>query len=318
MIFGSLLIAGCQSPRTRHEWLTLLFDGVPSKTAGPAAAPFTKAVVIAAVPPLPKPPFEVLHQPYEQQKCGACHDSSTVSTNAKLPLLQLCFNCHKNFLTEPKVKHQPVANGDCLECHAPHKSPNKNLLLQKGDALCLTCHDDPLAVGKVKHQGVKMSSCLDCHSPHATNFKGLLKASVQDTCADCHEEIPGKNKKSVHQPVANGECLECHVPHASDQKFLVKKSTPEMCWDCHDDFREKAKFQHFGVDDCASCHRPHASVEKKLLVKDVLKLCGECHEDNDLKKVKGHSGKAGVACTICHDPHVGTNANLLKPSARPK
>jgi predicted CXXCH cytochrome family protein len=37
-----------------------------------------------------------------------------------------------------------------------------------------------------------------------------------------------------------------------------------------------------------------------------------------LKADKGHAGFEGKSCTDCHDPHVGTNANLLKPSAMPK
>jgi predicted CXXCH cytochrome family protein len=322
VLAGSLLTTGCRSS-TRHSWLTFFFDGVPAETAtnsqamtsGTNASPEKTAVAITQ-PATLKPAPNVVHPPFAQNKCGECHDRASISTDAKLPLLQLCFNCHKDFLTGQKVKHQPVENGECTSCHAPHQSPYKNLLLQKGNALCLTCHDDPLANFKFKHEAVESGDCLDCHAAHATNFKGLLKKSVKETCEDCHADLI--KKKDIHQPVGGGDCLACHVAHASNKKNLVKKNTPALCWDCHDNFLEKAKFQHDVVEDCTSCHNPHQSAENFLLVKDVLKLCGDCHDDKDLKADKGHAGFEGKSCVVCHDPHIGTDKNLLKPAAKPK
>jgi len=146
----------------------------------------------------------------------------------------------------------------------------------------------------------------------------LLKKPVKDTCASCHDDIPGKNAKVIHQPVGDGDCTACHNPHATNTKSLVKKTAPALCWDCHDNFLEKAKFKHDVVEDCTGCHKPHQSAEQALLAKNILKLCGDCHDDKDLKAVKGHAGSEGKACTVCHDPHTGTNAKLLKPSAAPK
>jgi len=91
-----------------------------------------------------------------------------------------------------------------------------------------------------------------------------------------------------------------------------------LCWDCHDNFLEKAKFKHDVVEDCTGCHKPHQSKENALLAKDILKLCGDCHEEKDLQAVKGHAGAEGKSCIACHDPHIGQNAKLLKPSAVPK
>jgi predicted CXXCH cytochrome family protein len=317
---GLLLTSGCSST-TQRKWLTFFFDGVPpatSMTNHPVAqvSTGTNHTVVATVPrpQWPKPPENVMHRPYAEGKCGQCHGEDMMSAEPKLPIRQLCFTCHKDFLTDFKVKHQPVDNGECLSCHEVHESPNKNLLVKKGNDLCLMCHDDPLAEGKVKHQAVESGECLDCHAPHATNFKGLLKKSVKDTCADCHDDLA--KKKDVHQPVEDGDCLACHVPHASNNKHLVKKTAPELCWDCHDNFLEKAKFQHDVVEDCTSCHNPHQSAENSLLVKNVPQLCGDCHDDKDLKAVKGHAGAEGKICTVCHDPHVGTDKNLLKPAAK--
>src|SRR5208283_1636507 len=122
---GTLLITGCGTTATRHKWLTLFFDGVPPETSahpaggqlGPAAGP--AKVAVAAKPAPPKPPPNVVHPPFAQNQCGKCHERSTISAGTKLPLRQLCFTCHKDFLTGMKVKHQPVDEADCTACHAP-------------------------------------------------------------------------------------------------------------------------------------------------------------------------------------------------------
>jgi predicted CXXCH cytochrome family protein len=49
-----------------------------------------------------------------------------------------------------------------------------------------------------------------------------------------------------------------------------------------------------------------------------LQVCTDCHDPKDLKADKGHVGAEGKSCILCHDPHVGTDPNLLKPSAKPK
>ena len=318
---GVLLNTACNTP-ANHRLLTIFFDGVPPLNAGtntaPAAAANPESDQPAVVPVKTNaPPVDnfTVHPPFQQRKCIECHQSSS-GMGLRLPAPQLCWNCHKDFLADQKVKHQPVESGDCASCHDPHQSPNKNLLLKIGKELCLNCHDDPLANMKFKHEAVESGECLDCHAPHATNFKGLLKKSVKETCADCHDDLT--KKKIVHQPVGDGDCLACHAPHASDKKNLVKKTLPALCWDCHDDFLKTAKFKHDVVEDCVSCHSPHQSTEPGLLLKNTLKLCGDCHDDKDLKAVKGHAGAEGKSCTLCHDPHTGTDKFLLKPSAKPK
>ncbi len=318
---GVFFLPACDTP-ARHQWLTTFFDGVPPIGAtnvtvtitAPAAATEAAPAVVMNAPAASN--FSV-HPPFQQHKCAECHVSGTgQGMRASAP--QLCWSCHKDFLADKKVKHQPVENGECASCHDPHQSENKKLLLKTGNLLCLSCHDDPLAKMKFKHLAVESGDCMDCHAPHTTNFKGLLKKSAKDTCAECHADIQGKKPKSLHAPVGDGDCLACHAPHASNKKGMVKKSTPALCWDCHDDFLAKAKFKHDVVEDCIGCHKPHQSMETALLAKNILKLCGDCHDDKDLKAVKGHAGADGKGCTLCHDPHVGKDKNLLKPSAKPK
>src|SRR5450631_2226041 len=99
VVGGILLASGCRT-MTRHQYLTMFFDGVPPehppKPTAPQSGP-AKAVV-AARPAPPRPVPQVVHPPFAQNKCGTCHERSTISTGTKLPLRQLCFTCHKDFI----------------------------------------------------------------------------------------------------------------------------------------------------------------------------------------------------------------------------
>ena len=153
VFLGALLLTtGCNSA-TKRKWLTTFFDGVPAETvAGSTAVTGAGTNSIASnivVPPV-KPVVKKMnfHKPFEDNKCSECHQS-TFSQELRMPPPKLCFECHKDFLTGIKVKHQPVAEGDCKSCHDPQQSVNTNLLVKVGSALCLTCHDNPLAAGKM-------------------------------------------------------------------------------------------------------------------------------------------------------------------------
>jgi predicted CXXCH cytochrome family protein len=226
---------------------------------------------------------------------------------------QLCWSCHKDFLAGQKVKHQPVENGECASCHDPHQSENKNLLLQKGNALCLVLPRRP--AGGISSSSTRRSrsgDCLDCHAPHATNIKGLLKKSVKETCADCHADLA--KKKDVHQPVGDGDCLACHVrARVEQQKSPQERPRRRLCWDCHDNFLEKAKFQHDVVEDCTACHDPHQSAENvpaqegsPLTVRATATIRQGFEGRQGPRRVRGQ--KLHVSC---HDPHVGTDAKIF-------
>jgi predicted CXXCH cytochrome family protein len=218
LVFGLILLIGVGSLATGNastnsqRWLKFFFDGVPQNPITNKPGSVSTNQVHGVISPVPnimsRGAVMVVHQPFGEGKCTQCHGDGGMSPQPKLPARQLCFTCHKDFMAGLKVKHQPVENGECASCHDPHQSPNKDLLIKKGNQLCLTCHDDPLAAGKVKHQAVESGDCLDCHTPHATNFKGLLKKSPKATCMECHADIA--KKKDVHQPVGDGECMECH------------------------------------------------------------------------------------------------------------
>jgi predicted CXXCH cytochrome family protein len=269
-------LLGCRS-RTKQEWLSLFFDGVPKAgqttasavaSAEPAqsgsnAIPAAVAQVLAAS----SAPKMNVHPPFADRKCRECHIGG-LSQSLKEKPPKLCFECHEDFLAKAKVKHAPVENGECVACHAPHESTNKFLLARVGKELCFECHDDFLAKAKVKHQ-----------------------------------------------PAENGECLGCHSPHTSTNKFLLARTGKALCFECHDDFLAKAAFKHSAVDNCSDCHKPHQGEDRYFLVKDRQVLCFECHDQKEMAALKGHAKTNSTDCLLCHDPHAEGNKALLKPQA---
>ena len=154
-VVGVLLTDGCGTA-TKRQWLTTFFDGVPESTGtnvvvAPVATETNAADAVfgarAAAPEMIVNTNASSHPPFAKQQCTECHEAGG-GQGMRVKLPDLCFNCHKDFLTGVKVKHQPVAEGDCMSCHEPHESNFKHLLVKKGNDLCLNCHDDPLAAGR--------------------------------------------------------------------------------------------------------------------------------------------------------------------------
>ena len=258
-------MAGCKSASDR-KWLGFFFDGVPSGNAPAAPAPtpnqpVPEAVSVRAV--LPKEPELCSHSPFIQRRCAECHVSKSGMGLVAQPL-QLCFNCHTNFLSGQKVKHTPVESGDCLSCHSPHQSPIKKLLLKPAGDLCMDCHDNPVAKSKFKHQPVENGDCLSCHNPHASEQKKLVVKGTPALCWDCHDNFLEK-AKFTHDPV--GDCTTCHSAHGADEPKLLVKSVDKLCFDCHEDkdIKQVKGHENAGTQSCLSCHDPHVGKDKYLL-----------------------------------------------------
>ena len=286
LLAGLVLLAGCTGT-TKQKWLTFFFDGVPvpgKVTNAPPVRGITPVPATNAAPESaaqPGRPKTYLHPPYAMRRCTECHESQ-FSQKMKGKPGEACFECHKDFRLQAKVKHQPVENGECTSCHNPHQADNTNLLARVGAKLCFDCHDDipkQLAKAKVKHQPVENGECATCHAPHQSDNKKLLVKPEGKLCFDCHDDLQQQLAKAKikHQPAENGECSSCHAAHQSDNKKLLVKPQGKLCAECHEDIQQqlaKAKVKHQPVEngECASCHAPHQSDNKKLLIKPGGKL----------------------------------------------
>jgi len=249
--------------------------------------------------------------------CMSCHEVrvSKDVTHVKLittTVSGLCLNCHgdKNAAEIKGTVHSPAVR-DCIKCHDPHTSENKNQLIKatSGDAkenLCLTCHTTGLNVGEKgsRHAALDMG-CETCHVTHKTGEKGKtefdfhLTKTTPALCLDCHDAKDANLVKAhQNQPFATANCLTCHDPHQSNAPKLMQKFT-------HPPFAEKS---------CEMCHAQAKDGKVVLAQKDVKALCVTCH-DEQRKKIETakvqHAGAAGD-CTDCHNPHASKSPGLPK------
>ncbi len=181
------------------------------------------------------------HQP-AIESCDKCHSSNGKSHpdgankgftfTKEMP--ELCFSCHE--LKTKKNLHEPSKEGQCLDCHTPHSSKNKKLLLvKKSGDLCKKCHQLEIGENDVVHNPVAGNRCHKCHDPHQSDFDSFLKKDVPNLCYNCHDGIAEEMQlKRKHAP-ASEDCFKCHNPHSNKQSYLLPDTVPGLCYTCHED-----------------------------------------------------------------------------------
>ena len=182
LVFFGIFIVSCDDVE-RHKALTFFFDGVPplgqeyfqEDSIDPNSQEFAQT---------DQTPEWFVHEP--RKDCSICHGkrtqrsfSSQTYLTASIP--KLCYNCHDDYTVSAPFVHGPVAVGQCLLCHNPHKSKIEHLLLAPEPELCYQCHDVDTIELIAAHLPKQLSSCTDCHYAHAGSAKALLKGSTSET-----------------------------------------------------------------------------------------------------------------------------------------
>lgn len=250
--------------------------------------------------------------------CLTCHeirvnkDATYVKLTTTTPSA-LCLSCHsdKDAATLKGTVHSPAVR-DCLKCHDPHVSDNKNQLRKamsgdtKDNNLCLSCHKQGMDVPAKgsRHAALDMG-CETCHTTHKVGARGKeefdfhLTKAAPALCVDCHDPKDAALQKThQNQPFGSANCLQCHDPHSSAAPKLM------------------ARFLHppFADKSCDMCHAPAKDGKVVLAQANVKELCITCHDDKakliDSAKVQ-HPGAAGD-CTDCHNPHASRYPGLPK------
>lgn len=279
------------------------------------------------------------HKPAKDGKCMNCHDPHQSNTKRLLKsdsINNLCMKCHdkkSSFLGKAKkqfidmnkaVKHEPIVEKNCLECHDAHTSDHKSLLNLDGKMdLCIDCHDDigdTVKHSDYKHGGVNSKKrCLECHDPHATRHKKLLKKDTVQTCLNCHDkelksdEDGGmlmnikkhlKDNKNWHMPIKEpskeGGCSACHAPHGSNNFSILKKSFTK-------NFYDKIDNKEFF---CFKCHN-----QTKVTVQYIPEADNNItnFRDGDVNLHHLHvNDRKGRSCRACHDEHASKYTHLIR------
>ncbi len=317
----------------------LLAAGFPS-----AAAAASSCVTAKCHPGLADRPHA--HEPVAAGDCGECHRQRPQVAHpaprgqASFELVTagaaLCYQCHDRF--SGGTMHEPVAAGDCLECHDVHGSDSRGMM-KKGDdgqPVCFSCHDDEPFAGKYGHGPAASGACGSCHEPHVAANPKLLRRSGNSLCLGCHEDLAaGLNRaRNVHQPLVKESCQACHAVHSSSHPHLLTDEGPRLCFRCHQDVAtayRKAKTRHpalYQGDRCGSCHRPHYADHEALLPAAEKDVCLRCHGRDDhrrsqplrnvAREIKGkqhlHGPLREGRCSACHQPHGSDHFRLLNGS----
>lgn len=252
--------------------------------------------------------------------CTSCHEVRVNRDVTRVKLITatsygLCLTCHadKNAAEIKGTVHKPAVR-DCLKCHDPHASDNKDQLLKptSGDQkenLCLSCHTTGLNVPEKGSRHVALDmGCETCHVTHKTGEPGKMEFDFHLTksppalCLDCHDASSDDLQKAhQNQPFATANCVQCHDPHQSAMPKLMARFT-------HPPFADK---------QCEVCHAPAKDGKVVLTQPDAKSICVMCHDEKNKQietaKVQ-HPGAAGD-CTDCHNPHASTQPGLPKTNA---
>ena len=249
--------------------------------------------------------------------CTSCHEIRVNKDVTRVKLITttpaaLCFTCHaaKNPAVIKGVVHGPALR-DCLKCHDPHTSDNKNQLLKptsggENENLCLSCHATGVHTPEKgsRHAALDMG-CDTCHETHKSGpsdnreFSMHLKKASPALCLDCHDpKDEDLGKAHQNQPFEKADCVTCHNPHESGRPKLMQAFL-------HPPFADKS---------CEMCHAPSKDGKVVLVQESAKTICGTCH-DEELKQIETakvqHAGAAGE-CVDCHNPHASSQPGLPK------
>ena len=182
LVFFAVLVGSCDEVE-RHKVLNYFFDGVPplgqdeyeSEFTDPDTQQFDQAGQATAW---------YVHEP--RKDCTNCHrrrssGGFSAQTYLTAPIPKLCYNCHDDYTATASFVHGPVAVGQCLFCHNPHKSRIEHLLKKPEPDLCFLCHDVSMIELIPAHLPEQTPACTECHNPHAGSTKALLKGAPVET-----------------------------------------------------------------------------------------------------------------------------------------
>lgn len=163
-IVCAALWTGCTVSKRNYPVLSFFFDGVPDPS-------LPKGAVNRGDDG--KPVFVVVHRPYFEEKCDACHRTKYRPTRNDS---SACQDCHAVVKTAYPKMHGAVEANACLWCHSPHESSRPHLLRDADRKLCLQCHEySLLSAAKVPAHRDESRGCLECHSGHGGTDAHLLK-----------------------------------------------------------------------------------------------------------------------------------------------
>jgi DmsE family decaheme c-type cytochrome len=171
--------------------------------------------------------------------CANCHKvhAEHDAVRARATQADVCYACHRKERADfHKPSAHPVRFGRiaCSECHAPHGSPARAMLVKPTvNQTCYTCHAEKRGPFLWEHAPAA-EDCTLCHNPHGSVYQALLKKNPPLLCQQCHSVnghpsvaytssgLPGGTSVPSAFLLA-GSCTNCHSQvHGSNHPSGVK------------------------------------------------------------------------------------------------
>jgi len=177
------------------------------------------------------------HEPFTTGKCSTCHNQQKG--------VKLCLSCHPQVM---ETFNQPInhvttdtEHSFCFNCHTPHASQQKGLILGYPGEACRKCHAGKFERrSKSLHVHPNAQRCVDCHQLHGSNKPAMLKQDSNQACVNCHEKHSNFSHPTgdeAHDP-RNGQpmdCISCHDPcNGTMFKYNLRGTSDKgLCIQCH-------------------------------------------------------------------------------------
>jgi len=298
----------------------------PSAKAEKAASAGTSASTskvtrrVDSLAPLRDGDVASVHSPFSDGACDFCHKGNAKNPGPIVkPVNQICFDCHTEFeemLSQRQVKHPPAVAA-CTNCHNPHNSRNKQLLLSEQVTLCTGCHAPIKTIvetAAVKHGALQEGArCSNCHNPHASAIEKLLVQLPYDLCIKCHskdglQDTAGTkltnfktlldNNPVLHAPVAGKDCSACHTPHGGKNFRLLVEPYPARFYSAYEP-------ENYSL--CFTCHD-----SEMVGVEQTATLTGFRDGTRNLHYLHVNKAERGRTCRACHEVHASRQAFQIR------
>lgn len=258
----------------------------------------------------------VVH-PITEEGCDLCHSSTgkkhpgkEIGFKLTEPYPDLCYMCHDPKTTKEQV-HTPVKEGNCSDCHSPHSTDNRSLILNDySENTCLDCHYIETEDIKTVHGPVMKGDCQSCHDPHHSDNAYNLKKELKDMCLSCHDkEIESADRKLdaispllvegnvIHGPVDNGDCTSCHLPHSGKFPYLLVSEYP---------VEQYADATAENFDLCFMCH------DIDMLTQQNTDYATNFRDGTTNLHYLHINGNRGRNCNLCHNAHGAPREHILE------
>ena len=299
LVFFGIFFVSCDEVQ-HHEALTFFFDGVPPLSPEMIQEGPVDSNSIGPFQEGQKPAWYV-HEP--RKDCSICHGkrkqrsfSSQTYLTSSVP--KLCYDCHTDYTASESFVHGPVAVGQCLLCHNPHKSKIEHLLIASEPGLCYQCHDIDTIELIAAHLPKQISACTDCHYAHASSTRALLKESSSQT--SMVEAVSQNNIRAPKEPLGQSD----YAPGTTASATVHETKSLSEVFRETNKLIEQGKLQQAGAylekfkDNVAFTAEEQGQIVRILEMINKVTNRGEQHKKEQKKSANGQESKGPAANSI--------------------